>query len=578
MFARVAVFLFAVLLAAMHPGAALAGGTGDVCIRGGAEDISVTQLTASAGSWDCSARPAALRSAVVAVRLPIPQTEQAPSAFVTRVGMFDKVTLIVENKNGARTQASFTMDDAQPVVGGPFFSLPLPRNTSLAHAYAVFERPGYDAMLLHGYLTSGDARNVTGVARSNMLIAALLGMLLIPVILNVSIYNALREPFIVWHAVLSLCFAMVVYLRSGLVVELSPLSLPAWRSAMVLAMGSAVLAACMFTHAFIEEGRLRPRLRALLPWAGGWSIFISIVHALDFSMFRPLGSTFHAYTLAPVWLFLVWTMIDAIRNGSRTVRFQLLGWSPLLLAFVIQIGTDIIPFVKPDDALNLFYLGALTETVVTTIGIGQRVIRIKREGESAKTRADAMGRLAERDPLTGLLNRRAIDSRFVDLREAGYDTVAIIDLDHFKTINDVNGHATGDYVLQVCGDVLSSDRDNIAVRLGGEEFMLLLRGPMTERRAEKLRRTLSVRIAREVQRLEHIVTASMGLVHLNGDTAATYDLDAVYSRADLLLYQAKNAGRNRTHMANWDTLDRDAEAADMRGVERTVQPPAHAAA
>ena len=124
--------------------------------------------------------------------------------------------------------------------------------------------------------------------------------------------------------------------------------------------------------------------------------------------------------------------------------------------------------------------------------------------------------------------------------------MAVIDLDHFKAVNDTLGHATGDQVLRAVGAALVEDRDTKAIRLGGEEFMLLLRGKDAASRAERRRRAISARITSEVPGLDRVVTASMGLVEHDPGGSLKTDFAMLYSHCDRLLYEAKRLGRNRT--------------------------------
>ena len=157
-----------------------------------------------------------------------------------------------------------------------------------------------------------------------------------------------------------------------------------------------------------------------------------------------------------------------------------------------------------------------------------------------------MGQLADLDPLTGLLNRRGIEARFAVLHGEGYRAMALIDLDRFKQVNDTFGHAKGDDVLRATAQVLTSDPDTVAVRIGGEEFLLLLRGRNVGGRAERMRRAISRRVATDVPGLDRLVTASMGLVTSEGDWDMVPGFAALYHDCDKLLYQAKSCGRNRT--------------------------------
>jgi diguanylate cyclase (GGDEF)-like protein len=124
--------------------------------------------------------------------------------------------------------------------------------------------------------------------------------------------------------------------------------------------------------------------------------------------------------------------------------------------------------------------------------------------------------------------------------------MAVIDLDHFKAINDTHGHATGDAVLCEVAAALAPDDNTLAVRYGGEEFILLLRGRDAAGRAERRRAAIPARVANAIPGLAQIVTASMGLVEQAPQVARTRDFAALFAHCDRLLYEAKHNGRNRT--------------------------------
>ncbi|MCW1382068.1 GGDEF domain-containing protein [Novosphingobium sp. KCTC 2891] len=183
---------------------------------------------------------------------------------------------------------------------------------------------------------------------------------------------------------------------------------------------------------------------------------------------------------------------------------------------------------------------------MTTLGIINRFGDIRRERDYATARARELEGVAGHDPLTGLRNRRSIEKRFEDLLDNGFRTMAVLDLDHFKAINDSHGHAVGDDVLRAAAGALVDDADTRAIRMGGEEFMLLLRGADAAERAERCRRAISTRISAEVPGLDRMVTASMGLVEHDRAGRLHVDFAALYAHCDRLLYEAKRLGRNRT--------------------------------
>ncbi|KAF0813179.1 Response regulator PleD [Andreprevotia sp. IGB-42] len=158
-----------------------------------------------------------------------------------------------------------------------------------------------------------------------------------------------------------------------------------------------------------------------------------------------------------------------------------------------------------------------------------------------------LSREVETDALTGVANRRALESQLDQLAaQAGIGfSVLMLDIDHFKAINDSHGHAVGDRVLAQIGQLLRESCRNgeTIARYGGEEFCVLLpgiEGAAATAIAERIRRRVAGHGWAEVApRLA--VTTSVGCASAHGDEGAR----GVLARADALLYRAKKQGRNR---------------------------------
>jgi two-component system cell cycle response regulator len=165
---------------------------------------------------------------------------------------------------------------------------------------------------------------------------------------------------------------------------------------------------------------------------------------------------------------------------------------------------------------------------------------------------DALRQMATRDELTGLLNRREYDRILADEEDRARRfehplSLVVIDLDHFKAINDAYGHPVGDAVLRESARRISSAIRTVdrAARIGGEEFALIL--VQTDRAAalEVARRAIEA-IAKDPISADGAgtlaVTASAGVAELPADAASAGSL---FAAADRELYAAKQAGRNR---------------------------------
>ncbi|MBO9587396.1 GGDEF domain-containing protein [Devosia sp.] len=156
---------------------------------------------------------------------------------------------------------------------------------------------------------------------------------------------------------------------------------------------------------------------------------------------------------------------------------------------------------------------------------------------------------ANTDPLTGVLNRRALFERFGASKPPLNAAVLMFDLDHFKQVNDRLGHAEGDRVLQRFAGVLDQElrQADIASRIGGEEFCVVLRDADQEAAkviAERIRKAFAdLELAIDDEGL--IATVSIGLAI----STAEEDFSVLLNRADAALYQAKNGGRNQVRLA-----------------------------
>lgn len=160
--------------------------------------------------------------------------------------------------------------------------------------------------------------------------------------------------------------------------------------------------------------------------------------------------------------------------------------------------------------------------------------------------------LAERDPLTGIGNRRALNARLDDVIEHQQTklvtaSLVVLDMDHFKDVNDTYGHTVGDKILVRLTEIVTSRirvTDDL-YRYGGEEFVVVAMGAPREA-AQKLAEQLRIGVEASDLLPERSVTISLGVAELKQGE----NYDAWLQRADAALYEAKRAGRNRVCLAD----------------------------
>lgn len=197
----------------------------------------------------------------------------------------------------------------------------------------------------------------------------------------------------------------------------------------------------------------------------------------------------------------------------------------------------------------------LTITVVKVGGLVSHYVGVFVDMSERKQAEDEIRRLAFFDPLTLLPNRRLLLERLQialsqSARNQSHGALMFMDLDHFKLINDTRGHAYGDEMLvEVAHRLAKSVREtDTTARLGGDEFVVLLEGlhanlndaaTQASAVAEKIRVSLSQ--AYLIADYEFISSTSIGVVLFNGEAL---EIDELFKRADMAMYQAKECGRN----------------------------------
>lgn len=296
------------------------------------------------------------------------------------------------------------------------------------------------------------------------------------------------------------------------------------------------------------------------PWE--WVVTVAGLAALE--MLRRGGD---ANTALRVCTFTVLASMPLLAAGWRMARWHAtqprtsrMAMVILLAPIAITVGSFVVRavlVVMGTDADSVSYERGSQFDVIATL-----LFLVVLGAFNFSLASLVLGALVERlhtlsatDQLTGLANRRVMMRRLVEeharfLRSGQVYSVVMMDLDHFKKVNDTHGHGVGDQVLKGLANLLQSglrQTDTLA-RTGGEEFMLLM--PMTDvdgavahanRLCEKVARATMATDAGVQQ-----ITLSLGVSEAGLDDASP---EVVVSRADAALYRAKDNGRNRVESA-----------------------------
>ncbi|MBU7579130.1 MAG: diguanylate cyclase [Porphyrobacter sp.] len=473
--------------------------------------------------------------------------EALPQHFFTRIARFGAITFHAIDADGTTRSLRHTEADAAPFAAGPVFRLALPEITpQTTLILARIEGPHSVPLLTEAQITADPAR--AGWSQIDMmLLAFVMGMLTLPLLFDISFFVVLRERFVVLHAMMVSAMMVYVLTAGGLASTFVtlPVALMAVLAPLSWAIGAGLSA--LFLSQFLERGAQSRAMRRVTLATGWFTMIVPGFFALQLGATQSFDDVGYFVTFLPAIAVITAAVVEALARGSRSARFVAIAWAPIITASVERLLRGLGWHVGPSSLDQMLYVAVGIEVVVISLAIADRFLALRRERDAALTEARMLEQISTRDSLTGLMNRRAIEARFDEMVAQGFDTFALVDLDRFKAINDLHGHQVGDAALIACAGAIraTGDRDAVAVRLGGEEFVVLLRGPRALERAEALRQAIPMRIAKEVPGLDLPVTASMGVVVMGDAGRHKMAFAEFYARADALMYEAKASGRNR---------------------------------
>jgi diguanylate cyclase (GGDEF)-like protein len=312
-----------------------------------------------------------------------------------------------------------------------------------------------------------------------------------------------------------------------------------------------------FSRLFLELARWAPRLNRVLGVAA--RLFVGLaVCAITPVVSRGwwIEDALSVLLLLTIPVLITAAMLVWLHGGRRGGIF-LGAWIPALLLVIVRVLQLRMQWPLPLWLeFGLPAALAYANLVLAFVLAGQTL--------SLRYERDVAHKLAEHDPLTGVLNRRAILARlraeFAKARQTGEPlSLLFLDLDHFKHVNDSYGHRAGDQCLRgVIGPIAGELRQGDALgRYGGEEFLILLPGA-----AASDAEIVAERIRRRVQEMPMLVsgtriglTVSLGVAAVDPEVSIPDDL---VERADAALYRSKSGGRNlvSTHVGPAPTRTR----------------------
>jgi diguanylate cyclase (GGDEF)-like protein len=456
----------------------------------------------------------------------------------------DRAALFVLYADGNIRRTGYTSASAgRHLKLGATIELQLPRHDArpvrlLWHIQGSLNRRG---VLIGSELVDSDtsARIELGMGA---LYAAFAGMCLALLIYNLALWAALRQAFQPAYCLMVLCLLGYTFTSSGLLGQLTAIDNNDRQRLNYVLLAWSAVAAVIFARAFLErrvfDGWLRPYSNAVLGFlmltTGTFGLFAprfaaatdlagTTAYVLVLTMLVPVLYRAWAQRSNYLWVFAVaWGVPVALTSIRVLTALNIIGW---------QLWID-----------NSTLLAMALEAALSSLGVAYRIRLLSVERDAAREQEIAARLLAATDPLTGLLNRRAFLESAIG--RASDQQLMLIDIDHFKTINETIGHDGGDEVLRVIARALrnGASPEALVARVGGEEFALL-----APAEAGLDARAMLDQLRMERMPFDLTVTASIGTCI--GPLTRETDWKAMYRSADRALFEAKAAGRDRVRHA-----------------------------
>ena len=265
---------------------------------------------------------------------------------------------------------------------------------------------------------------------------------------------------------------------------------------------------------------------------------------------------FMARTVLSAMIFITfdWLFVRALwpREGDEVyffgklmaLAFVLSGCAQIVRAVVALSGGSGHTLLEPAAATQMGLMTAIVMSLISAMAYMAIIMEFLKKD---------LVRQAERDPLTGVFNRRAFHAVGNHIlarsrRDGRAVSLLILDLDHFKSVNDTHGHWAGDTVLRRVVDLVQGvlRAQDVLVRLGGEEFAMMLPATVQSEAlhvAERIRKVIEAELF-EIGAGAIRVTTSLGVTSIS-TMSDNHEIDDLIKRADIALYQAKDEGRNR---------------------------------
>jgi len=403
------------------------------------------------------------------------------------------------------------------------------------------------------------------------------GILLALFLYNLAVLASIRDASYAYYLGYLAAFGLLMLAFNGVGFQYLWPKATTWQSASLpVSIGAVLCTSLLFARSFLDLRQRVPRVARLFDWAVPGFALLTL---MAFTRWQLQVTQLLNIGVIAFGIVVTVSALISGRGGYRPAWYFLLAWG-LLIAGGVALPLSSFGLL-PRSTVTEFGLqiGSALEMLLLSFSLAYRIHLLRSEKEAVEhdarnmleARVDERTRkLAEtarqlslanaqledvnrRDGLTGVYNRRYLDQAIRVQWQTAAETgrslaLLMIDIDHFKSINDQHGHGAGDDCLRVLGRLLEGcfpEQSAIVARYGGEEFTVVLPGhdrDLALQRAEQLRQAIAARPI-ETEAGAIAMTVSIGVAAI--DPPATAGAAELRKRSDEALFLAKRSGRNR---------------------------------
>jgi diguanylate cyclase (GGDEF)-like protein len=518
------------------------------CFRLAKQGETLADALAQPAGFNCKTHQNSLPSGDYWVRFQIPaEIITANRGLVFRTAsLWDRgIRIWIIRADGRVRRYDPSIDlDIHPLRLGSTIVIPLqPESHSISQIIAHVRQ----SAAMRGVMQQSQLTTTEDALHFEMMLAVLYaafgGLSIALLVYNLALWRGMRQPFLLAYCGMLLATLAYAFFTSGAphYVWFTMSGTDRLRFTIPLLAINAASVVIFIRHFFMSENIPQWLSKFSYRYAATIAAVGLVYAALLPNFAKPLDAIYVA-SFIPLPIITLCYVVVAYKRRDPFLRYFLLAWTAPAIGMIARIlyGMDILAYNILIE--NSTLIGLAIEALISSLAIGYRVRMLTTARDQAEMAEANALLMADTDALTALPNRRA----FVrELLSAPRDwQLVLVDIDHFKRVNDTLGHDGGDEVLIKLAEILKANSmtNSLVARLGGEEFAIATIAP-SDGKGLVIPNHILEAIRRTDMPGGYRVTASIGVARRV--ICEEMDWKILYRAADMALYRAKGEGRDR---------------------------------